>query len=289
MINNWLKTIILLASLTALMLGIGNYLGGKDGVLLTLIIAAITNFLAYWYSSSIILSWYAAEPLEIDKQPALHNMVKLLAQKANIPLPKLYIIYSNIPNAFATGRNPENSAIAVTLGALRLLSSNELYAVIAHELSHIKHHDTLIAAIAATVAGTISMLARWVQWIIFLGRTEENSKRSWNTNILVILISPLVAMIVQFAIARSREFAADREGARLCGEPKWLINALIKLEHVATTQVFHLAEKNPATAHLFIISPLQTSSIINLFSTHPPVSERINKLRMLITEKNINT
>ena len=283
MVNNWLKTSILLAGLTALMLGIGNALGGQDGAVLALILAAITNFIAYWFSDSIILALYGAKEITFEDEPILFNKLASLAEKAKLPMPKLYIISNKIPNAFATGRDPENSSIAVTSGLLSLLEQNEVSAVLAHELSHIKHRDTLLATITATIAGAISMLANWAQWAIFLGHSDDNrrSRTSGIYTFIMIVLSPIIASLIQMAISRSREFAADNEGAKICGEPEKLATALLKLDSVAAKSIFYRVEQNPATAHLFIVNPLQATAILNLFSTHPPITERVKRLRAI--------
>lgn len=283
MVNNWLKTSILLASLTALMLVIGNALGGQDGVVLALILATLTNFIAYWFSDSIILTLYGAKEIKFEDEPILYNQVALLVEIAKLPMPRLYIINNKIPNAFATGRDPENSSIAVTSGLLSSLNQNEISAVLAHELSHIKHRDTLIATIAATIAGAIGMLANWARWAMFLGHSDDNRRTRANGihTFIMIILSPIIAALIQMAISRSREFAADNEGGKICNNPEWLASALLKLDHMAAKSIFYQAENNPATAHLFIVSPLQSTAVFNLFSTHPSVEERVKRLRAM--------
>ena len=282
MVNNWLKTSILLAGLTALFLFLGAAFGGEQGIFLALIIAIVMNFGAYWYSDKIVLAMYKAQPVGPNDNSKLYFIVQQLAQRAGLPMPRVYLIPDNTPNAFATGRNPGHAAVAATQGIISLLNDNELSGVMAHELAHVKHRDTLTSTIAATFAGAIGMLANWLQWAAIFGFGRNNDRRGGGVGALVMaFLAPITASLIQMAISRSREFAADKGGAQICGNPHWLANALLKLEHASQKHTFRQAEDNPATAHLFIVNPLRGKSIASLFSTHPPISERVSRLKAM--------
>ena len=272
---NYLKTAILLAGMTALFVGIGFMLGGPTGMLIALAIAVGMNVFAYWNSDRMMLSMYGATEVDARSAPGLYGTVEQLADRAGLPMPKVYIIDTDQPNAFATGRNPENAAVAATSGLLRILSTEEVAGVMAHELAHVKNRDTLIMTITATVAGAISMLATFA---MFFGGNRNNPLGLIGT-ILIMILAPIAAMLVQMAISRTREYAADRAGAEICGHPLWLASALDKLERGAQVIDNPEAENNPATAHLFIVNPLHARSIDGLFTTHPNMQNRIAKLR----------
>jgi heat shock protein HtpX len=272
---NYLKTAILLAGMTALFVGIGFMLGGPTGMLIALAIAVGMNVFAYWNSDRMMLSMYGATEVDARSAPGLYGTVEQLADRAGLPMPKVYIIDTDQPNAFATGRNPENAAVAATSGLLRILSTEEVAGVMAHELAHVKNRDTLIMTITATVAGAISMLATFA---MFFGGNRNNPLGLIGT-ILIMILAPIAAMLVQMAISRTREYAADRAGAEICGHPLWLASALGKLERGAQKIDNPEAENNPATAHMFIVNPLHARSIDGLFTTHPNMQNRIAKLR----------
>ena len=272
---NYLKTAILLAGMTALFVGIGFMLGGPTGMLIALAIAVGMNVFAYWNSDRMMLSMYGATEVDARSAPGLYGTVEQLADRAGLPMPKVYIIDTDQPNAFATGRNPENAAVAATSGLLRILSTEEVAGVMAHELAHVKNRDTLIMTITATVAGAISMLATFA---MFFGGNRNNPLGLIGT-ILIMILAPIAAMLVQMAISRTREYAADRAGAEICGHPLWLASALGKLERGAQQIDNPEAENNPATAHMFIVNPLHARSIDGLFTTHPNMQNRIAKLR----------
>ena len=273
---NAFKTSILLAGLTALVLAAGLLLGGEGGLVLAIGFALFGNIFAYWCSDKMVLSMYGARQVDETAYPALVGTVKQLAARAQLPMPKVYVIDTPQPNAFATGRNPENSAVAVTTGLLDKLSHQEIAGVMAHELAHVKNRDTLIMTITATLAGALSMLAAFAMF--FGGRNQNNPLGSLGT-ILVTILAPVAAMLVQMAISRTREYQADRLGAEICGQPLWLASALEKLETLSHRIDNDQAEHNPATAHLFIINPLHARKVDNLFSTHPSTSNRVYYLR----------
>lgn len=277
---NGLKTMALMATLTLLLVFVGAALGGKNGMTIALIFAFGMNFIAYWFSDKIVLKMYRAKQVSESEAPELFGIVRRLAQKAEIPMPKVYIMEQEQPNAFATGRNPKHGAVAVTTGIMRILSSEELEGVIAHELSHIKNRDILVGTIAATIAGAISYLAQMAQWaMIFGGRSDNEGKGSNPIAALVMMIvGPIAAMMVQMAISRSREYGADAGGARIAGNPLYLANALKKL-HIASQKI--PMDANPATSHMFIVSPLSGGGILKLFSTHPPIEQRIERLKAI--------
>lgn len=267
------KTTLLLASLTALFGVIGLLLGGEGGMLIALLVALGMNMFAYWNSDKIVLRMYKAKPVTLKDNPKLYAVFKELAQNAAIPIPKAYIINNKQPNAFATGRNPQYGAVAVTTGLMDMLNMRELKGVIAHEMAHIKNRDTLIMTITATIAGAIGMLANFAFW--FGG---NNNRMGLVGTILLAILAPMAAMLVQMAISRTREYSADRVGAEICNDPEALASALAKIEHAAKRIDNYEAENNPATAHMFIINPLHMRSMDNLFSTHPNTQNRIKAL-----------
>ena len=266
---NYLKTGILLAAMTALFMGCGWLLGGMGGMFIALAIAAGMNLFAWWKSDRVVLRMYGAR--EVGPDHSLHAVVAQLARNADLPMPKVHVIENDQPNAFATGRNPENASVAATTGLLRNLTAVEVSGVMAHELAHIQNRDTLTMTITATLAGAIGMLANFA--LFFRGR------RNIVGALLVMFLAPMAAMFVQMAISRSREYEADRIGAEICGHPDWLADALHKMATGAQTIDNPQAEDNPATAHMFIVNPLHAHAIDGLFSTHPPIGERIQRLR----------
>jgi heat shock protein HtpX len=280
--SNVLRTTVLLAALTALFLVIGGAIGGNQGVVIAFIFALLMNFASYWFSDKIVLTMYGAQEVSPHEAPDLYRLVQRLAQRAGIPMPRVYIIPSDAPNAFATGRNPQHGAVAVTEGIMRLLDEDELAGVLAHELGHVRNRDTLIMTVAATLAGAITMLANMAQWSAIFGfgrREDEDSGGGGMLSLLVMaILAPIAATLIQLAISRSREFFADSTGAAIAGSPSGLARALEKLHYASQRLPMHA---NPATAHLFIVNPLTGGSLMNLFSTHPPIEERIRRLRRL--------
>ncbi|MGO8989747.1 MAG: zinc metalloprotease HtpX [bacterium] len=274
---NQFKTFLLMLVLTGLFILVGTAIGGRSGAVYAFIFAALMNFFAYWFSDKIVLRMYRAQPVSQSEAPELYQIVAELVNKASLPMPKVYIIENDTPNAFATGRNPEHAAVAVTSGILRILSKEELMGVIGHELTHIQHRDILISSIAATIAGAISMLASMARWgaIFGFGRSDNDERGG---NILFVLLFTMVAsiaaMLIQMAISRSREYLADEGGAHL-SNPLSLAKALGKLE-IAAQRIPMNA--NPSTAHMFIVNPLRGGGVLSLFSTHPPIEERIARL-----------
>lgn len=278
--SNSLKTSFLLALMTALLLWIGQALGGSGGLVLALVVAAVMNIGSWWFSDKIVLRMYGARELSQADAPELYSIVHELALSAGMAMPKLYRVQSEAPNAFATGRNPSHAAVAVTEGIMRMLSRTELRAVLAHELSHVKNRDTLISAIAATLAGVILMVARMAQFAALFGgmRRDDRDGASGLELLVMIVVAPLAAMLIQMAVSRSREFQADATGARISHSPQDLASAL---EKIATASGRLPLPAGPATAHLWIVNPLHGSWVANLFSTHPPVEERIRRLRAM--------
>ena len=278
--RNGLKTALLLGLLSGLLLVIGELAGGANGLMIAFVLAAIMNFVSYWFSDKIVLKMYGAQPIEEGQLPVVQRIVRKLATQAQIPMPKLYVIPSESPNAFATGRNPQHAAVAVTEGILRIMNENELEGVLAHELSHVLNRDILISTVAATVAGAISMLANMAQWGMMFGGSRDDEGRSTNPIALIatIILAPLAAMLIQMAVSRSREYQADASGAKLTHNPEGLASALGKLGQA--TKMIPM-DANPATAHLFIVNPLSGQALMNLFSTHPPLEERIARLRKM--------
>ena len=279
--SNALKTTFLLGLLTGLLLWIGQLLGGTQGVVVALVFAAVMNFGSYWFSDRIVLAMYGARPLSEQDAPDLYRIVRELATAAQMPMPPVYLIPSDSPNAFATGRSPEHAAVAVTQGILGLLTADELRGVLAHELSHVKNRDTLISAIAATLAGVIMMIARMAQWAAIFGgmRRDERDEGGGALGFLfTIIVAPIAAMLIQLAVSRAREYEADATGARLSHAPDSLARAL---EKISTASGRIPLPAGPATAHLWIVNPLRGNWLANLFSTHPPIEERIRRLRAM--------
>jgi heat shock protein HtpX len=267
-----------MALLTVLLVTAGGAFGGQQGMVMALVFAAVMNGVSYWFSDRIVLRMYGAKEVEPRQAPKLHAIVQELAQRANMPMPKLYLIPSATPNAFATGRNERHAAVAVTEGILRLLDESELRGVLAHELSHVKNRDILVGTIAATMAGAISMLANMAHWGMIFGNRGQNRGHPIVT-LLMIILAPLAALFVQMAISRRREYGADSTGASISADPLSLANALRKLQRGVERIPM---EVNPATAHLFIVNPLLGGGLRNLFSTHPPIEERVRRLEKMV-------
>ena len=278
---NYFRTALLLAGLTALFMGVGFLIGGKSGAMIALAVAAATNLFTWWNSGRMVLSMYGAHEVDRNSAPDLYNLVAELAANAQLPMPRVFVIDEAQPNAFATGRNPQNAAVAVTVGLMEQLSREELAGVIAHELAHIKNHDTLTMTITATIAGAISMIA---QFGMFFGGHRNNNGPGIIGSIVMMIAAPFAAMLVQMAISRTREYAADNLGARICGNPMWLASALGRIENAAHQVPNYDAERNPATAHMFIINPLTGQGMDNLFTTHPSTENRIAALQALAAE-----
>jgi len=276
---NWLKTTILMAAIVALFGVIGMAIGGKQGMLIALVLGGAMNFFAYWFSDKMVLKMYNAQEVDASSSPYLYNMVSGLAQRAGMPMPRVYIIDEAQPNAFATGRNPEHAAVAATRGILQMLTERELRGVMAHELAHVQHRDILISTIAATMAGAISMLANFAMF--FGGRDAEGRPTNPVASILVMFLAPLAASLIQMAISRAREFEADRGGAEISGDPNALADALAKIDAYARGIPMATAEAHPETAQMMIMNPLSGGGLRGLFSTHPSTEERIARLRML--------
>ncbi len=282
---NTTKTILLMATLTVLLVLAGNFLGGKSGMTMAFVFAVVMNFGTYWFSDKIILRMYNAQELTKNENLALFQITEELTARADIPMPKLYRIEGEQPNAFATGRNPQHAVVAVTEGTLRLLSKDELRGVIAHELAHVKNRDILVGTIAATFAGAISMLANMAQWAMIFGGGRSSDDREGGhpiAGIAMMIVAPIAALLIQMAISRSREFIADEGGAQISGNPLSLANALRKLD--AKSEQIPM-EANPATAHMFIINPLNGGGLTKLFSTHPPMEERVKRLEAMVYGK----
>jgi heat shock protein HtpX len=280
--SNVFKTGLLLAVLTAMLVLIGGAVGGRQGMLVAFVVAVVMNFVSYWFSDKMVLAAYGAQPIEEAAAPRLYAIVHRLATRAGIPMPRVYLIPSETPNAFATGRNPEHAVVAVTEGIMRILDEEELEGVLAHELSHVKNRDVLISTIAATLAGAITYLAHMAQWAaMFGGRRGDDDEGGSNplAMILLAVLAPIAALLVQMAVSRSREFQADATGAQVAGKSWGLAKALEKLQ-MANQQV-PMADATPATAHLFIVNPLSGQTLMRLFSTHPPLEERIARLRAM--------
>jgi heat shock protein HtpX len=272
---NTVKTLFLLITLTLILIWAGASLGGKQGMTVAFIFALGMNFFAYWFSDKIVLRMYRARKVTESEAPELYSIVRRLAQKAELPMPKVYIIDQEQPNAFATGRNPRHASVAVTTGIMRILSNEELQGVIGHELTHIIHRDILISTIAATIAGAISYLAQMAQWAMIFGHRGDDEEGNPLAALAMMIVAPIAALIVQMAISRSREYSADEGGARLAGNPRYLSGALRKL-HSASQKI--PMEANPSTSHMFIVNPLSGGGLLKLFSTHPPIEERIKRL-----------
>ncbi len=278
--SHMFKTAILLAVLTAMLVLIGGAIGGRQGMLVAFVLAVAMNFFSYWFSDRIVLAMYRAQPIDEAQAPGLYAMVRRLASRAGIPMPRVYLIPTETPNAFATGRSPQHAAVAVTEGIMRLLDEEELEGVLAHELAHVANRDVLISTIAATLAGAITYLAHMAQWAAIFGggRHDDEEGSSPAGALLMAILAPIAAMLIQLAVSRSREYQADASGARYTHKPWGLAKALEKLQ--MAQQVVPMAA-NPATAHLFIVNPLSGRSLMTLFSTHPPLEERIARLRAM--------
>jgi len=280
--SNVFKTGLLLAVLTAMLVLIGGAIGGQQGMVIAFVIALAMNFFSYWFSDKIVLAAYGAKPIGEAEAPRLYAIVHRLATRAGIPMPRVYLVPSETPNAFATGRNPQHAVVAVTEGIMRILDEEELEGVLAHELSHVKNRDILISTIAATLAGAITYLAHMAQWAaMFGGRSRDDEEGGSNpiAMILLAILAPIAAMLVQMAVSRSREFQADATGAQVAGKPWGLAKALEKLQ--MANEAVPMADATPATAHLFIVNPLSGQTLMRLFSTHPPLEERIARLRAM--------
>ena len=273
---NLLKTAVLMAAITALFMTIGRLMGGQQGMVLALIVALGMNFFSYWFSDKMVLRMYNAQEVDAQSAPQFYRLVQELAQRAELPMPRVYLINEDAPNAFATGRNPQNAAVAATTGILRTLSERELRGVMAHELAHVKHRDILISTISATMAGAISMLANFA--MIFGGRDNEGRPVNPIVSILVMLLAPLAASLIQMAISRAREFEADRGGAEISGDPQALASALQKIHRMAQGLPMEAAERHPETAQMMIMNPLSAGGLRGLFSTHPSTEERVERL-----------
>ena len=276
---NWTKTAVLMAGIIALFAMIGAMVGGKTGMLLALGFALLMNLGAYWFSDKLVLRMYNAQEVDQTNAPELYGMVFELATRAGLPMPRVYIIDDPAPNAFATGRNPENAAVAATTGILRLLSAREMRGVMAHELAHVAHRDILISTISATMAGAISALANFA--MLFGGRDAEGRPANPIAGFALMLLAPLAASLIQMAISRAREFEADRGGAEMSGDPVALANALQKIDHYARGIPFEAAERHPETAQMMIMNPLSGSGLAGLFSTHPATEDRVARLHEL--------
>ena len=279
---NTIKTAVLMALMMALLVVLGGAIGGKGGAMMMFVVSLAMNFFSYWFSDSIVLRMYGARPLTEREAPELYHLVADLAARAGLPMPKVCLIESMTPNAFATGRSPSHAAVAVTRGIVGILSREELSGVLAHELSHIKHRDTLISTIAAAMGSAISMLAYMAQWSAIFGRSDDDEGAGGIVGtLLAVLVAPLAAMLIQLAISRSREYDADKAGGEICGNPRYLARALEKISSAAQAlPPMREAEARPATSNLFIINPLAGSrqAFMSLFSTHPPTAERIQRL-----------
>ena len=279
--SNVFKTGVLLAVLTAMLVLIGGALGGRQGMLVAFVLAVVMNFASYWFSDRMVLAMYGAQPIDEAAAPGLYAIVRRLTTRAGLPMPRVYLIPGDTPNAFATGRNPQHAVVAVTEGILRILDDEELEGVLAHELAHVKNRDILISTIAATLAGTITYLAHMAQWAaMFGGRSSDDEEGGSNPIALILMavLAPIAAMLVQLAVSRAREFQADATGAQVAGHARGLAQALQKLQ--MANEAAPMAA-NPSTAHLFIVNPLSGSVLMRLFSTHPPIEERIARLRAM--------
>jgi heat shock protein HtpX len=280
--GNQLKTAVLLGVLTALIIMFGSSVGGQNGMMIAFVFALGMNFFSYWFSDKIVLKMYKAQEVSEAESPELFAIVRRLTAAAGIPMPKLYIIPEDSPNAFATGRNPEHAAVAVTQGILRLLSRDELEGVLAHELAHVKNRDILIGTVAAVLAGVITYIANMAQWAAMFGGLsrddDEDGGGSLIGTLILAIVAPIAALLIQMAISRSREYLADESGARFAGTPSGLAGALEKLDYASQRVPL---KANPATENMFIVKPFTGGGIMNLFSTHPPIAERIQRLREL--------
>ncbi|MDP2750834.1 MAG: zinc metalloprotease HtpX [Nanoarchaeota archaeon] len=276
-IGNQVKTVLLLGSLAGLMLVIGFLVGGRQGLFIALTISILINFITYWFSDKIVLFMYKAKEADKKHHAQLHSIVESVAKKANIPKPKVYIIENETPNAFATGRGPSNAAVACTTGIMKLLNKEELEGVIAHEMAHVKNRDILVATIAATIASIISYVASMARWGAYFGNDDDGA--NFLAVIILSILAPIIAIIIQLAISRSREYLADETGAKIVKNPKGLASALSKLSNGCAAKPMKSA--NQATASLFIVNPFSAKAVFSLFSTHPPIDERIRRLNQM--------
>ena len=283
MLGNWLKTSLLMAAIMALFGVIGSYMGGASGMMMALVFGGAMNLFAYWFSDKMVLRMYNAQEVYAASAPQFYAMVRELAQQAQLPMPRVYLIDEAQPNAFATGRNPEHAAVAATTGILHLLSARELRGVMAHELAHVQHRDILISTISATMAGAISSLANFA--LMFGGRDSEGRPSNPIASIALALLAPLAATLIQMAISRAREFEADRGGAEICGDPDALASALAKIDAYARGIPMPTADEHPATAQMMIMNPLSGGGLAGLFSTHPATEERVARLRALVVRR----
>ncbi|OOM20441.1 hypothetical protein CLBEJ_52580 [Clostridium beijerinckii] len=277
-VGNQIKTLLLMSVLTILVVLIGRGIGGQSGMLMALVLALVMNGGSYWFSDKIALSMTGAKPLTRNDNIEIYNMVERLTANAGIPMPRLYITPSTQPNAFATGRNPKHSAVAVTQGLLNILNYEEVEGVIAHELAHIKNRDVLISTIAAVMAGVITTMANWAQWALMfgMGNSDEEEGSGFLASLPLIILGPIAAMLVQMAVSRSREYLADSTGARIAGHSRGLSNALLKLDQASRVVPMDV---NPAVSHMFIVNPLSAKRLMNLFSTHPTIEDRVRRLQ----------
>ena len=277
---NTVKTVFLMTVMFVLFMAVGYLVGGRGGMTIAFMFALLMNFGSYWFSDKIVLSMYRAKEVTREELPKFYDMVETLAQNANLPMPKLYIIEDDTPNAFATGRNPAHAAVAATTGILRGLSNEEMAGVIAHELAHVKHRDILTGTIVSTLVGTITYIAQMAQWaMIFSGRSDDDDNGGLIGSLVLMIVAPIAATLLQLAISRSREFAADAGGAGISGNPLALANALEKISY--GNEMKPVDHAGPATAHMFIMNPLRGGGINKLFSTHPPIEERVARLRQI--------
>jgi heat shock protein HtpX len=280
---NLLKTAVLMAAITALFMAVGAFIGGQQGMVVALVIALGLNFFSYWFSDKLVLKMYNAQEVDATSAPQFYAMVQELATKAGLPMPRVYIIDEAAPNAFATGRNPEHAAVAATTGIMRVLSDRELRGVMAHELAHVAHRDILISTISATMAGAIGMLANFAMF--FGGRSGDGRPHNPLAGILVAILAPLAASLIQMAISRAREFEADRGGAEISGDPQALAAALQKIHRYAQGIPLMAAERHPETAQMMIMNPLSGGGLRGLFSTHPPTEERVERLLAMAVQR----
>lgn len=285
---NIFKTALLMALMTGLMVAVGGAIGGSQFALIMLVISIGMNFFSYWFSDSIVLKSYDAREVTEADAPQLYGIVKTLAKNASLPMPRVYIIDTDVPNAFATGRNPDHAAVAVTTGIMKALDENEISGVLGHELAHVKHRDILIGTIAAAMAGVISMIANIVQWGAIFGTRSDDDNGGLIGTLATIIIAPIAATLIQLAVSRSREYDADKTGGEICGNPMYLANALEKIEYYAKNTA-PMPQAGTATAHMFIINPLENSKKVlkNLFSTHPDTDDRIAHLREQARDMNL--
>jgi heat shock protein HtpX len=281
---NYVKTAMLLAVLTAIFVAVGALIGGQTGMVIAFVLALGMNFFSYWNSDKMVLRMYGAHEVDERSSPEYYGLVRELAQRAGLPMPRVYVMDSPQPNAFATGRNPSHAAVCASTGLLQALSRDEIAGVMAHELAHIKNHDTLTMTIAASIGGAISMLAQYMQFGAMFGGRDDRGGVGMIGTLVAIIVAPLAAMLVQMAISRSREYSADRMGAEISGQPLWLASALAKIQNYARRIPNEEAEAAPATAHMFIINPLSGRGMDNLFSTHPNTENRIAELEAMARE-----